>query len=133
VRGMKTGMLVGLPVLLLASLAGVDAAAQSLNADGIQPNEVKRGVAVENAKIDLTMCAPELDTLTGAAESAAIAEIAENPQCRQAILRAQAAGLTRGQIIDILMGASAVPDANPGAPTAAANEPAPVAGGSGED
>lgn len=80
-------------------------------------------MAVENAKLDLTMCAPEIDTLNKATESAAIADIVQNPQCRQAILRAQAAGLTKGQIVDILMGASGITDPDPGAP------PAPVPGG----
>jgi hypothetical protein len=116
--------------LLMAGLAGRDARAQGLNAEGIQPNEVKRGVAVENAKVDLTMCASDLDVLQGADESAAIADMVHNPQCRAAILRAQSLGMTRAQIVATLMGASGVANPNPGGPPPAAN-PAGAAGAGG--
>jgi hypothetical protein len=107
----------GPSLLLLASLLVGEASAQPLNSEGIQPNEVKRGVAAENAKLDLTMCAPEVDVLSKASESAAIAEIAQNPECRRAIVRAQEAGLTRSQIVDTLMAGSGVPDPDPGTPS----------------
>lgn len=107
--------------LLMVPLAGGHVRAQSLNSQGIQPNEVKRGVAVDNAQIDLTMCASDLGVLQGADDSATIADIVHSPQCRAAILRAQSVGMTKAQIVATLMGASGVPDPNAGSPPPAAN------------
>jgi hypothetical protein len=115
-----------LSTLLLVGLASTHAAGQALNSVGIQPNEVKRGVAVDNAQIDLTMCASDLNVLQGASESAQLADIARSPECRAAIVRAQAAGMTKSQIVATLMGASGMADPNPGSAPAAGN---PSAGG----
>jgi hypothetical protein len=103
-------------VSLLVTLGALEAGAQPLNSEGIQPNEVKQGVAAENAKLDLTMCAPEVEVLSKASADRAAAEVAQNPECRRAIVRAEEAGLTRSQIVDIIMSSSGVPDPDPGPP-----------------
>ena len=103
-------------VLAIAALSPLPAGAQALNSQGIQPNEVKQAVAAENAKLDLTMCAPEVDVLNKASAETAVAEVAQNPECRRAIIRAQEAGLTRSQIVDTIMAGSGVPDPDPGPP-----------------
>jgi hypothetical protein len=106
-----------LSVVSLIVMAGAfEARAQPLNSEGIQPNEVKQGVAVENAKLDLAMCAPEVEVLSKASADRAAAEVAQNPECRRAIVRAEEAGLTRSQIVDVIMGSSGVPDPDPGPP-----------------
>jgi hypothetical protein len=74
---------------------------------------------VQTAKLDLALCAPELESLRRNGTPEAIADAARNPQCRQAILRARDAGLSGPQIIDVLMGASGDPDPDPGQPPAA--------------
>lgn len=104
-------------VLVVVSIVSTfEADAQPLNSEGIQPNEVKQGVAAANAKMDLTMCAPEVEVLNKASADRAASEVAQNPECRRAIVRAEEAGLTRSQIVDIIMGSSGVPDPNPGPP-----------------
>lgn len=113
--------------LLLVSLATSRVGAQPLNDEGVQPGEVKEGVARQNAKVDLALCAPELESLQQSGSPEAIENAAQNPQCRQAIIRAREAGLSGSQIISILMGASGDPDPNPGPPPAAGS-----AGGGGD-
>src|SRR5262245_35675322 len=99
---MKTTTIALLLVLLVAARGGL---AQPLN-DTEQSDEVKHAVAVQNAKLDLALCAPELESLKGNGSPEAIAAAAQNPQCRQAILRARDAGMSGSQIIDVLVGAS---------------------------
>ena len=114
---MKTAT-IALLLVLLALVAASRGGAQPLNDEGVQPNEVKEGVARQNAKLDLTLCAPELESLQQSGSPEAIENAAQNPQCRQAIIRAREAGLSGSQIISILMGASGDPDPNPGPPPA---------------
>jgi hypothetical protein len=93
--------------------------------DDTQSERVKGAVGRENIKLDLALCAPHLSKLQGADEGKALADSVEDPECRQAILRAQAAGFSKAQIVSILMGASGVPDPNPGAAPPKAAAPAP--------
>jgi hypothetical protein len=88
---------------LLLALAG-PAAAQPLNQGEIQPDQVNRAVDLESIKTDLTFCASELDELQGAPSERELQESVDNPDCRRAILKAQAAGMTKSQIVKILMG-----------------------------
>ena len=101
--------------LLVSALGAAPAAAQSIF-DDTQSERVEGAAGREDIKLDLALCAPHLDRLKNSGTSTALADSIEDPECRQAILRAQAAGMTKQQIVDTLMGASDMPDPDPAAP-----------------
>jgi hypothetical protein len=114
---------------LLLWLAG-RSPAQSLNQGAIQPDQVNRAVDLESVKVDLAFCASELDELQGAPSEQALQESVDNPDCRRAILKAQAAGMTKSQIVTILMGGADVPDSQPNQPPVGAGGGSPPGGAS---
>ena len=69
--------------------------------------------AIENAGRILKETRCQAVKLEGGADPQAFADSVEDPACRKAILQAQAAGLSKAQIVDLLMGASDVPDPDP--------------------
>ena len=110
-RGMiLSGVLIG---CLTGFLVACPAAAQSV--DGLSGEEVETATNLATVKTNLALCAPQLEGLRAGPDPAAFARDVQDPECRQAIVAAQAAGLSKAQIVDILMGASGVTD--PNAPT----------------
>ncbi len=100
-----------LPVVLMvaAVVAASPAGAQSIF-DDPSSEQVEQATDLESIKTDLALCAPHLARLKQGPDAEALHESVEDPQCRKAVLAGQAAGLSKAEIVNILMGASDVPD-----------------------
>ena len=101
-------MVRALRAFLLTGCLALPAGAVSV--DDIAEDEVKEATKVESAKADLALCAPHLEELRYRADAEAMHDAVTDPQCRKAILGAQEAGLTKEEIVNILMGAVDIPD-----------------------
>ena len=118
----------GALAIAAAALAFAPAGAPAQPIDnGIQSEQVKNAVALENAKLDLAMCASELNQLAGTPDSQALEDSVSNPDCRRAILKAQASGMSKSQIVTVLMGGAGVPDSKPNTPPPGAGSQQPSA------
>jgi len=99
-----------LPVVLAAAFVTARGAdAQSIFED-TDSEQVEQATDLEQVKVDLALCAPHLAQLKRGPDARAMAETVEDPQCQKAVRRAQAAGLSKAEIVNLLMGASDVPD-----------------------
>lgn len=86
--------------------------AQSIFEGDTASEQVENATDLESIKTDLALCAPHLDRLEAGPDERAMQESIEDPQCVKAVLAAQRAGLSKAEIVNILMGASDVPDPN---------------------
>lgn len=77
--------------------------------DGLDAKEVDQATNRQEAKVELALCAPHLAQLKVHPDARAYARSIDDPRCRKAILNAQAAGMTKAEIVDTLMGASELP------------------------
>ncbi len=99
-----------LPIVLVVALVAVAPVGAQSIFDDTASEQVEEATDLESVKTDLALCAPHLDRLRDGTDAEAVHESVEDPQCRKAILAAQRAGLSKSEIVDILMGASDVPD-----------------------
>lgn len=91
---------------------------------GIASAQVDAATDLESIKTDLALCAPHLAQLREGPDAEAFHEGVEDPQCVKAVVAAQKAGLSKAEIVNILMGASDIPD--PNGPTVDHDGPARV-------
>lgn len=86
--------------------------AQSIFDGDTASEQVEAATDLQSIKTDLALCAPHLAQLKAGSDGEAMHESVEDPQCVKAVLAAQQAGLSKAEIVNILMGASDVPDPN---------------------
>ena len=102
-----------LQVVLLLALVVTAAPVQAESIfDDTASEQVEEATNLVQVKTDLALCAPHLDELKRGPDAEALHDGVEDPQCRKAVLAARAAGLSKAEIVNILMGASDVPDPN---------------------
>lgn len=96
-------------------LAGAAVASAESIFDDTASEQVEEATNLESIKTDLALCAPHLSQLKHDPSEDDFHDAVEDPQCVRAILAAQQAGLSKAEIVKVLMGASDIPD--PDAPT----------------